>query len=97
MVGDVNLFFKNSREDPEFEVECEVMIAGPFSTCPLDFFTLTSRQMYSPPQSPCTGVNGVRTLRLSCFYLTPATSSAYGKSLLWPALARPTREASRCL
>ena len=28
MIGDVNLFFKNSREDPEFEVECEVMIAG---------------------------------------------------------------------
>ena len=29
MIGDVNLFFKNPREDPEFEVECEVMIAGP--------------------------------------------------------------------
>jgi len=29
MIGDVNLFFKNSREDPEFEVECEVMIAEP--------------------------------------------------------------------
>ncbi|KAH9998116.1 acyl-CoA N-acyltransferase [Russula compacta] len=29
MVGDVNLFFKNSREDTEFEVECEVMIAEP--------------------------------------------------------------------
>jgi hypothetical protein len=28
MIGDVNLFFKNQREDPEFEVECEVMIAG---------------------------------------------------------------------
>lgn len=28
MIGDVNLFFKNSRQDPEFEVECEVMIAG---------------------------------------------------------------------
>ena len=28
MIGDVNLFFKYSREDPEFEVECEVMIAG---------------------------------------------------------------------
>jgi hypothetical protein len=27
MIGDVNLF-KNPREDPEFEVECEVMIAG---------------------------------------------------------------------
>ncbi|KAI0293091.1 acyl-CoA N-acyltransferase [Russula brevipes] len=29
MIGDVNLFFKNPREDPEFEVECEVMIAEP--------------------------------------------------------------------
>ena len=28
MIGDVDLFFKNSREDPEFEVECEVMIDG---------------------------------------------------------------------
>jgi hypothetical protein len=28
MIGDVNLFFKNPRDDPEFEVECEVMIAG---------------------------------------------------------------------
>jgi hypothetical protein len=28
MIGDVNLFFKNARDDPEFEVECEVMIAG---------------------------------------------------------------------
>ena len=27
MIGDVDLF-KNSREDPKFEVECEVMIAG---------------------------------------------------------------------
>jgi hypothetical protein len=31
MIGDVNLF-KNPREDPEFEVECEVMIAGRCST-----------------------------------------------------------------
>jgi hypothetical protein len=31
MIGDVNLFFKNPRDDPEFEVECEVMIAGPCS------------------------------------------------------------------
>ena len=28
MIGDVDFFFKNSREDPEFEVEYEVMIAG---------------------------------------------------------------------
>ena len=36
MIGDVNLFFKNRRGDTEFEVECEVMIAGPwlcFLTC----------------------------------------------------------------
>ena len=32
MIGDVNLFFKNPRDDPEFEVECEVMIAGPCPT-----------------------------------------------------------------
>jgi hypothetical protein len=39
MIGDVNLFFKNPRDDPEFEVECEVMIAGPCSTPhPLPFF-----------------------------------------------------------
>ncbi|KAH9964808.1 hypothetical protein BGW80DRAFT_1255078 [Lactifluus volemus] len=25
MIGDVNLFFKNPREDPEFDVECEMM------------------------------------------------------------------------
>jgi hypothetical protein len=38
MIGDVNLFFKNPRDDPEFEVECEVMIAGPCSTThPLPF------------------------------------------------------------
>ncbi|KAI9432558.1 acyl-CoA N-acyltransferase [Lactarius psammicola] len=29
MIGDVNLFFKHQRDDPEFEVECEVMIAEP--------------------------------------------------------------------
>lgn len=28
MIGDVNLFFKHQRDEPEFEVECEVMIAG---------------------------------------------------------------------
>jgi len=28
IIGDVNLLFKNSRKDPEFEVKCEVMIAG---------------------------------------------------------------------
>ncbi|KAN0136477.1 acyl-CoA N-acyltransferase [Lactarius tabidus] len=29
MIGDVNLFFKHQRDDPEFEVEYEVMIAEP--------------------------------------------------------------------
>jgi hypothetical protein len=28
MVGDVNLFFKGSKEDDDFEVEAEVMVAG---------------------------------------------------------------------
>ena len=28
MIGDVNLFLKGSPEDPEFEVEVEIMIAG---------------------------------------------------------------------
>ncbi|KAI9508288.1 acyl-CoA N-acyltransferase [Russula earlei] len=28
MIGDVNLFFKHSREDPEFEVECEPAYRG---------------------------------------------------------------------
>ena len=32
VIGDVNLFLKNPRDDPEFEVESEVMIAGPCST-----------------------------------------------------------------
>jgi len=27
MIGDVNLFLKHQRDDPDFEVECEVMIA----------------------------------------------------------------------
>ena len=47
MIGDVNLFFKNPRDDPEFEVECEVMIAGPCSTSH-PHSSLTSRQL------PCT-------------------------------------------
>jgi hypothetical protein len=33
MIGDVNLFFKNSREDPEFEVECEVTSAKVTNPC----------------------------------------------------------------
>ena len=28
MIGDVNLFLKGPAEDPEFEVEVEIMIAG---------------------------------------------------------------------
>ena len=32
MIGDVNLFFKHQRDDPEFEVECEAMIASAYST-----------------------------------------------------------------
>ena len=30
MVGDVNLFFKGSPEDENYEVEVEIMIAGSF-------------------------------------------------------------------
>ena len=35
MIGDVNLFLKHQRDDPEFEVECEVMIAGAYPHYPL--------------------------------------------------------------
>lgn len=28
MIGDVNLFMKGTAEDPDFEVEIEIMIAG---------------------------------------------------------------------
>jgi hypothetical protein len=28
MIGDVHLFIKNPHEDPEIEVQCEVMVAG---------------------------------------------------------------------
>ena len=28
MIGDVNLFFKGSPDDEDFEVEAEIMIAG---------------------------------------------------------------------
>ncbi len=31
MIGDVNLFFKGSPSDDDFEVEAEIMIAGAFS------------------------------------------------------------------
>jgi hypothetical protein len=53
MIGDVNLFFKNRREDPEFEVECEVMIAGP-SLPPLIPFTTprrTGKRIPSPSRT----------------------------------------------
>ena len=35
MIGDVNLFLKHQRDDPDFEVECEVMIAGAYTTLPI--------------------------------------------------------------
>ena len=81
MIGDVNLF-KNSREDPKFEVEGEVMIAGPF----LHLSSLPSplneqENPSSPPgtshsapfslQSPCTAVNSVRMQHLFCSCPTP--------------------------
>ena len=34
LIGDVNLFFKHQPDDPEFEIECEVMIAGAYSAMP---------------------------------------------------------------
>jgi hypothetical protein len=81
MIGDVNLFFKNPRADPEFEVECEVMIAGRCPTLILYHRSfLTSRQMHTHfsyrPQSPRTVVNGAHMQRSSCSCLTRATSSA---------------------
>ncbi len=83
MIGDVNLFFKNSREDPEFEVECEVMIAGPYSTRPLLYrrSSLTRRQMpmhtllLTSLQSPPTAVNDAHMRHSACSFLTHATSS----------------------
>lgn len=59
MIGDVNLFFKNPRDDPEFEVECEVMIAGPCSTPhPLlldeqNKSNLHTHSLPPPNSSPC--------------------------------------------
>jgi len=87
MIGDVNLFFKNPREDPEFEVECEVMIAGPFLRLSSLPSPLNEQENASPPlpctshsapfslQSPRTAVNGARTQRSFCSCLTRATSS----------------------
>jgi len=51
MIGDVNLFFKNSGEDPEFEVECEVMIAGSCSARLL-CLSLTCGQIRQPFAEP---------------------------------------------
>jgi hypothetical protein len=47
MIGDVNLFFKNPREDPEFEVECEVMIAGRCPPALPSLFLLNEQVKYS--------------------------------------------------
>ena len=81
IIGDVNLFFKNFREDPEFEVECEVMIAGLCSTPILLSPLLLNEQgktcSFSSHllQSPHTAVNGAHTQPSSCSCLTRATSS----------------------
>jgi hypothetical protein len=72
MIGDVNLFFKNPREDPEFEVECEVMIAGPS----LRHSSPSPQTHPLPFQNPRTAVKGAPALLSSCFCLTRATSSA---------------------
>ena len=34
MIGNVNLLLQHQRNDPNFEVECEVMIAGAYATLP---------------------------------------------------------------
>ena len=87
MIGDVNLF-KNPREDPEFEVECEVMIAGPFlrlSSLPSPLNEQENASSSPPPGTPCsapfslqsprTAVNGARTQHSFCSCPTHATSS----------------------
>jgi RimJ/RimL family protein N-acetyltransferase len=48
MIGDVNLFFKHQRDDPEFEVECEVMIAGTYSALPATHAGADERPLAEP-------------------------------------------------
>jgi len=67
MIGDVNLFFKNPRDDPEFEVECEVMIADQMQRT---LFSIVSLQ------SPRIAVNGAHTQHSSYSFRTRATNSA---------------------
>ena len=83
MIGDVNLF-KNPREDPEFEVEFEVMIAV---RCPAPIQAILSPHLPNEQgkthpsfsqllQSPRTVVNGAHTQRSSSSCHTRVTSSA---------------------
>jgi hypothetical protein len=77
MIGDVNLFFKNPRDDPEFEVECEVMIAGPCSTShPLPF---------TPPQR----ADQMQTHDLFYYLLSPCRTRV-SRSTARTRSARPT-------
>ena len=85
-IGDVDLFFKNSREDPEFEVEYEVMIAGRCSTPILSSPYLLNEQgkmrTFSSHllQGPCIADNGAHTQRSFCSRRTRVTSSTRGRS-----------------
>ena len=84
MIGDVDLY--NSREDPEFEVEYEMMIAGRCSTPILSLPHLLKEQgktrTFFPHllQGPCITGNGAHTQRSSCSRCTRVTSSARGRS-----------------
>ena len=87
MIGDVDLY--NSREDPEFEVEYEVMIDGRCSTCSTPIHSLPhllneqgkTRNFFSHLlQGPCIAGKGAHTQRSSCSRRTRVTSSARGRS-----------------
>ena len=47
MISDVNLFFEHQRDDPDFEVECEVMIVG--ASTPLPTFPGTKGDAWHHP------------------------------------------------
>ena len=84
MIGDVDLY--NSREDPKFEVEYEVMIAGRCSTPIPSLPYLLNEQgktcAFSSHllQGPCIAGKGAHTQRSSCSRRTRVTSSARGRS-----------------
>ena len=66
MIGDVNLFFKHQRDDPEFEVECEVMIAGACSTTtPIAHTSLNETHLAEPAYRGQRRAHAALTLLLS--------------------------------